>query len=323
VSSVSNLASLIDAKRRDLLLETVAALPQSLYHAMPASDVTVDGCLRAVSLALRARNPHAIRRWLAHESYAPAPEELIACLDAAIAQITLELRSHRKTEMTQALRFLDWIRSDAALHLNDFTPGKASLMIGEHAVGIVDGLLYMMRVHDEATADHLVATGQLSERIATALGMSDEMVTRCRIAAQLHDLGKITVEAKILTKADPLTAIEVSFLRVHSEKAETMIAGIPAVAELAPIVRAHHERMDGTGYPDRLMGEEIPLESRVIAVADAFHTMTVPCAYREAMSVEAALKELSTHADKQFDEDVVEAFVETFGYSYEELRITA
>ena len=112
-------------------------------------------------------------------------------------------------------------------------------------------------------------------------------------------------------------------MRVHSENAETALAGIPALADLAPIVRAHHEHMDGTGYPDRLTGEEIPLESRVIAVVDAFHTMTVPRAYGEAISVEEALKAISALADEQFDEDVVEAFVETFGYSYEELRITA
>ena len=314
---------MIDAKRRDLLLETVAALPQSMYQDLPMSEETVDGCLRAVTVAARARNPHAIRRWLAYESYAPPPEALLACLNAAITQITLELQSHRKNEMTQALRFLDWIRSDASLHLNEFTPGKAKLMIGEHAVGIVDGLLYMMRVHDEATAEHLKATGQLADRLAHALGMDDETVVRCRLGAQLHDLGKIAIAAKILAKPDSLAPLELDLMRSHAEKTDTMLAGIPILAELAPIVRAHHERMDGTGYPDRLMGEEIPIESRVIAVADAFHAMTVPQAYREALSVEAALKELSANADCQFDEDVVEAFVEMFGYSYEELRIIA
>lgn len=323
MSSVSTLASLIDAKRSDLLLETVAALPDSMYQALPMSEETVEGCLRAVALAVRARNPHAIRRWLSYETYTPAPGELFACLNAAIDQITLELQSHRKNEMTQALRFLDWIRSDAFLHLSEFTPGKAELMTGEHAVGMVDGLLYMMRVHDETTAEHLRATGQLADRLARALGMDDDGVIRCRMAAQVHDLGKIAIEAKILSKPEPLTQLERDLMRTHSGNAEAMLAGIPMLAPLAPIVRAHHERMDGTGYPDKLMGEEIPLESRVIAVVDAFHIMTVPCSYREPKSVEAALKELITHADGQFDEEVVEAFVETFGYSYEELRITA
>ena len=323
MSSVSTLASLVDRKQSDIVQETVAALPQSMYAALPMCEETVEGCLRAVGVAARARNPHAIRRWMAYATYKPDPEDVLACLNATIGQISLELKSQHKDEMTQALRFLDWIRSDAALHLNEFMPGKAKLMIEEHAAGIVDGLLYMMRVHDEFTADHLIASGQLADRLARALGMDEDTIARCRVGAQVHDLGKIAVDGKILNKAGALTPLEWGIMRAHSESAETAIAGIPALAELAPIVRAHHERMDGSGYPDRLTGEEIPIEARVIAVVDAFHTMTVPRAYADAMPVEEALKELCAHSDTQFDEEIVEAFVETFGYSYAELRITA
>jgi HD-GYP domain-containing protein (c-di-GMP phosphodiesterase class II) len=317
------LASLLEAKQDDLVLETVATLSDGMYRSLPMSEETVGGCIRAVAVAARARNPSAIRRWLAYESYSPAPEDLLACLNATIDQVTLELQSHRRSETTQALRFLDWIRSDASLQLSEFTPGKAELMTGEHAVGIVDGLIYMMRVHHEPTAEHLTAAGQLAERLANALGMDEDVVVRCRLGALVHDLGKIAVDSKILNSPNPLASFEYELIRGHCEKSETMLRGIPMLAGLASIVRAHHERMDGTGYPDRLMGEEIPLESRVIAIVDAFHSMTVPTAYRAAYSVEAALKELIAHADSQFDEEMVEAFVETFGYSCDELRITA
>ena len=109
-------------------------------------------------------------------------------------------------------------------------------------------------------------------------------------------------------------------MSLHPSKGEEILLGIPALAEFAPIVRAHHERFDGTGYPDRMIGDEIPLESRVIAVADAFHAMTVPRPYRKPFAVEVALEELIANAGTQFDEDVVQVFVEMFGYSHQELR---
>ena len=319
----SSLASSIDARRGEIIVEAVAALPKARVQTVSIGEETVAGCLSAITAAIRARNPHAIRRWLAYELHSPEASDLLVCLNAAINQITLELKPNSSQEITQALRFLDWIRSDALLHLSEFTPGKAKAVIGDHITGIVEGLVHMMRVQDEATAEHLLATGQLAERLAVALGMDEEMVAQCRLSAQLHDLGKVGVEEGLLRKGDPLSAHELDLLWTHSEKGERLLAGIPGLAHLAPIVRAHHEWMDGSGYPDQLTGEEIPLESRIIAVVDAFHTMTVPSAYHEILSVEAALKELSAFADTQFDEHVVEAFVEIFGYSYDQIRITA
>jgi HD-GYP domain-containing protein (c-di-GMP phosphodiesterase class II) len=320
MAAVSSLGSLIETKRAAIAAETLTALPDSVYQALPMSEETIDGCLRTLAKAVRTKNPRVIRRWLDYERHTPSPEDLLACLNAAIDQVGLELQASRNGEMTQTLRFLSWVRADATKHLGETAPQKVSHMTGEHAIGIVDGLVQMMSVHDKETALHLDATASLADRTARAMGLDEETVLRCRIGARLHDVGKIAVDARIINKPASLTELEWATMTLHPAKGEEILLGIPALAVYAPIVRAHHERFDGTGYPDRMAGEEIPLESRVIAVADAFHAMTVPRPYRKPFAVEVALEELIGNAGTQFDEEVVEVFVEMFGYSRQELR---
>jgi len=323
MASVSTLGSMIETKRAAIAAETLSALPDNVYTALPMGEETIDGCLRVLAKAVRTKNPRLIRRWLDYETHSPAPEDLLTCLNAAIDQIGMEMQATNNGEMTQALRFLDWVRSDANQHLSETKPEKVPHMTGEHVVGIVDGLVHMMSIHDKETALHLDATAHLADRTARAMGLDEELVARCRLGARLHDLGKIAVDVRIINKPSGLTDLEWSSMSQHPAKGGEIIAGIPALADLTAIVRAHHERVDGSGYPDRKMGDEIPLESRVIAVADAFHAMTVPRPYRKPLSVEVALQELTENAGSQFDEEVVAVFVEMFGYTRRELRITA
>jgi len=181
------------------------------------------------------------------------------------------------------------------------------------AAALMAALVRAMADHDRETAEHLKATARIAEGIARALRLRDRTVIRCRHSALLHDIGKLDLDVRILRKPGPLTREEWNEVMLHPEKGEAILAAIPELAHLARIVGTHHERVDGHGYPNRLIGDEIPIESRVIAVADAFHAMTCWRPYRKTLPVAEALFELAANAGTQFDPRVVAAFTATFG----------
>jgi HD-GYP domain-containing protein (c-di-GMP phosphodiesterase class II) len=127
-------------------------------------------------------------------------------------------------------------------------------------------------------------------------------------AAELHDVGKVAVPDAILSKPGPLSDAEWGFMREHTIVGDRILSAAPALEGAAKLVRASHERYDGSGYPDRLRGEQIPLGARIVAVCDAFHAMTSDRPYRPALSVREALDELQRCAGAQFDPRVVNAF---------------
>src|SRR5262249_19115253 len=148
----------------------------------------------------------------------------------------------------------------------------------------------------------------LAEATARRLGLGRDELEVVRHAAELHDVGKVAIPDDILGKAGPLTEEEWSFIRRHPVAGERIIAAAPSLGAVARLVRASHERWDGTGYPDRLGGDDIPLGARIIAVADAFDAMTSGRPYRAAVSQAEAVAELRACAGSQFDAIVVEAF---------------
>jgi putative nucleotidyltransferase with HDIG domain len=145
------------------------------------------------------------------------------------------------------------------------------------------GLVRVVALHDEATATHLRATAALARRIATSMQIAMETVQMIELAGLLHDVGKVGVSRDLLGKPAELSVGEWIEMRRHAEQGSAMLERIPTLADLAPIVRAHHEHIDGTGYPDRLRGEDIPLEARIVSVADAFHALTTDRPYRRAV----------------------------------------
>lgn len=185
---------------------------------------------------------------------------------------------------------------------------------------IVDGLVGMMRVRDPLTASHLDAVGLLARRLALTLELEQITVTRIATAARLHDIGKSTVSRKVLEKPGTLDESEWQQIRLHPNNGSNIVAGFPQLEKYRAIVRAIHERVDGRGYPDGLLGSEIPYESRIIAVADAFHAMTVSRPYSRVRTPAQALAELMNCSGTQFEPEYVEAFVRTMGYRSRSLR---
>jgi HD-GYP domain-containing protein (c-di-GMP phosphodiesterase class II) len=144
--------------------------------------------------------------------------------------------------------------------------------------------------------------------MAVELGLSPERVERVRVAGVLHDVGKIGVSDPVLVKTGPLGEEDWQQLRTHPEIGAQLLSR-PELADLRDWVLAHHERPDGSGYPNGLSGEDIPLEARILAVADAYEAMTRGRVYRQALGQEAAREELRAGAGTQFDRNVVDAFL--------------
>ena len=147
--------------------------------------------------------------------------------------------------------------------------------------------------------------------------MSDEDVKNIEIGAILHDLGKIKVPGKILNKGSSFNKEEEQIMRKHSQLGEEAIKNIPEFRRASKLIRHHHERYDGKGYPDGLKGEKIPLGARIIALVDAFDAMLSDRPYRKALTYEKAKQELIRERGKQFDPYLTDIYLKYLEYKYE------
>jgi len=172
----------------------------------------------------------------------------------------------------------------------------------------VEALAAAVDARDSYTRDHSHNVAGLARFLALEMGLSDRRVTLIEIAALLHDVGKIGVPDSVLRKPGPLTRDEVAQVREHPALGERILAAT-TFHEVLPWVLSHHERWDGTGYPQMLAGEDIPLEARILCICDAFDAMVSDRPYRPAMPREHALEELQLHAGTQFDPRLVDVFV--------------
>jgi two-component system cell cycle response regulator len=157
-------------------------------------------------------------------------------------------------------------------------------------------------------AAHMERTARLAKALVQDLDLGEPLARVIVLTARLHDIGKLGIPPWILEKPDPLTDYELGVMREHSVIGQQMLERRPELLPLASLVRATHERWDGTGYPDGLSGGAIPLPSRIVAVCDAFDAMTRPRVYSCSMSIDSALHELERCSGTQFDPGVVSAF---------------
>jgi putative two-component system response regulator len=183
----------------------------------------------------------------------------------------------------------------------------------------LDGLRRLARAaefRDDETGRHTQRVGDIAARIATEIGLGSAEVERLRVAASLHDVGKIGVPDEILLKKGPLTDLERARMQRHTViGADLFSDGSSEVMRLAAVVaRTHHEWFDGSGYPEGLRGNEIPLVGRIVAVADYYDAVTTKRPYRDAWTAEAAVEKIRTLSGTHFDPCVVEAFLRCFGH---------
>jgi len=173
-----------------------------------------------------------------------------------------------------------------------------------------DVLLRALAERSPGLTHHLSQVATLAAATAKRIGLGEADIKRIQVAAELHDVGKVAIPDSILNKPGPLDPDERVFMQRHTEIGERIINAAPALANAAQLVRWSHERHDGTGYPDRLAGEQIPLAASIITVCDAFDAMTSHRPYADAMTHTQALAELRRCAGTQFHPDVVHEFCE-------------
>jgi diguanylate cyclase (GGDEF)-like protein len=176
-------------------------------------------------------------------------------------------------------------------------------------VSTVEALANALEANDEYTSTHARWITDLALRVGNELGLDDRTLKRLELGALLHDIGKIGIPSEILAKPGRLTADERAIMETHPELGERIIAPIDRLQDVGAIVRHCHERWDGRGYPDGLAGDDVPLESRIIFVCDAYHAMTTDRPYRKRLSHPEAVRRLRESAGSQFDADVVEIAV--------------
>jgi HD-GYP domain-containing protein (c-di-GMP phosphodiesterase class II) len=163
---------------------------------------------------------------------------------------------------------------------------------------------------DPTTAAHCARVTFLAGRLAAWMGWDDARLRVLGIGARLHDIGKVMISETILRKRGPLSPQELAEIRTHPAAGARLISPVGPAHDALPYVLFHHERWDGDGYPSRKAGHAIPLEARILAVADAFDAMTSPRSYQPALGHDAALAEIAACAGTQFDPIVASVFVE-------------
>jgi putative nucleotidyltransferase with HDIG domain len=188
-------------------------------------------------------------------------------------------------------------------------------------LSFASAMVAALDARDRYTAGHSTAVAVYAGDIARRMGLGAEQEQLVHVCGLVHDIGKIGLPAGLLEKPGALTLEERREMQLHSEIGERILANVDTYSEIAAVVRHHHERMDGEGYPDGLKGDDIPLLSRIIAVADAYNAMTSDRPYRDAMPSRVARLRLAQGVESQFDTSVVAAFEAILAGATEDYRL--
>jgi HD-GYP domain-containing protein (c-di-GMP phosphodiesterase class II) len=176
----------------------------------------------------------------------------------------------------------------------------------------VQVMVSAVETRDPYTAGHQTRSADLARAIATEMGLPQEKIDGIRMAGSIHDIGKLSIPAEILSKPTRLSEIEFSLIKEHSRSGYEMLKDVESPWPLAQIVYQHHERMNGTGYPRNLKGDEILMEARIMAVADVVEAMASHRPYRPGLGIDVALEEIEKNRGTFYDNAVADACLRLF-----------
>ncbi|MBI4615515.1 MAG: response regulator [Planctomycetes bacterium] len=236
----------------------------------------------------------------------PFPDlQIVSLAVQRAAQHAKLLREHREYQRSLEDRVQERTRQlNAALRdLEDmFEQNKRA-----HLESIIV-LSKVAEINDEDTGNHILRMSKYSEEIARGLNLDEAFVEEIAYSSPMHDIGKISIPPSILRKPGKLTAEEFEIMKTHTVRGNEILTGIPFLERAREISISHHERFDGTGYPQAVKGEEIPLSGRIVALADVFDALTSERCYKPAFPIETALRIIKEEEGRQFDPRVMKGF---------------
>ncbi len=221
--------------------------------------------------------------------------------------------------------FEEGIYSGAVLLLSDNTESilaeeklrKSFTMLQKATEDIIQAISFTSEVRDPYTAGHQKKVCELAVAIGEEMNITEKQLQGVKYAAMIHDIGKISVPSDILSKPGKIGVSEFEVIKGHSQTGYELLNKIDFPWPISDIVHQHHERMDGSGYPNGLTKDEILLEARIISVADTVEAMTSHRPYRPALGIDVALEEITTNREKYYDPDVVDACVNIFSNGFQ------
>jgi diguanylate cyclase (GGDEF)-like protein len=307
-SIVELTAGLLGGRRTAVWLETDGRLVPRAFHGFTADDRAAVEALDVAPAVLDLGRDAYLVRPRDYSGYMPNPplpgvSYAVAAfeLDGRRGCITIAIEDEPFAE--RELRLFGGLARQAKLALANASSFEG---LEQTFVSTVEALANALEANDEYTSKHARWITDLALRVGGELGLDEEGLKRLELGALLHDIGKIGIPSAILSKPGRLTAEERAIVETHPVLGERIIAPIDRLQSVRPVVRHCHERWDGRGYPDGLAGEEIPLESRIIFVCDAYHAMRTDRSYRRHLSHRESLRRLAEGAGTQFDPAVVE-----------------
>jgi putative nucleotidyltransferase with HDIG domain len=309
VHSLPGAASALSGNLRALTTQVVENLQDPALVGDPALESTIELLLDRLCLSIQLSKPVGLATWAVREGRRLGTARATELAGAAAHVIASEANRF-PIDHGRLLAFLEVLKADIHSALSALGGDNCDKRSAHSET--TEALLAMLGERDSQTCCHSKATGEWARRLCAAMGLNEDATAFIELCALLHDIGKISTPDHILNKPGPLTSSEWDVMRDHAAAGQRILNQIPTLARCALIVRAHHERWDGLGYPDGLAGENIPFEARVVAVADAFHAMITDRPYRKAIPPRRALEILQSGRGSQWDPLVVDSMLGLF-----------
>lgn len=277
-------------------LERTRGMLRAVIAVHIGSDITITVGVRAVYRFIVDKDVRLIEHWVRHEMHASTGIEIATVLDCICEAILLEVGAS-----TSAINLLDTIKT----HVSEVIRTERRVCARVRSSDLVEAVMDAVETADPDLAEHLHGVGELAGRIAVSMDFSPDRVEYVENAGKMHDIGKLGLPKHVLYKPGKLTPEEFERIKEHSVIGERLLHEVPGLERYALATRMHHEALDGSGYPDGLRADCLPMEIRIISVADVYNALTSERCYRQPFTAERALAMLHDGMDTRWDATVI------------------